>query len=37
MSSVTMTTMPPPPVVGGIGFIVRKEVDYFNYPIKESV
>ncbi|KAK1645272.1 hypothetical protein QYE76_063077 [Lolium multiflorum] len=28
---------PPPPVVGGVGFIVRKEVDYFNFPMKESV
>ena len=36
MSSVTMTAMPPP-VVGGVGFVVRKEVDYFNYPMKESV
>ncbi|KAK1613861.1 hypothetical protein QYE76_019378 [Lolium multiflorum] len=27
----------PPPVVGGVGFVVRKEVDYFNYPMKESV
>jgi hypothetical protein len=26
-----------PPVVGGIGFIVRKEINYFNYPMKESV
>ncbi|KAK1631891.1 hypothetical protein QYE76_006206 [Lolium multiflorum] len=26
-----------PPVVGGIGFVVRKEVDYFDYPMKESV
>ncbi|KAK1617700.1 hypothetical protein QYE76_023217 [Lolium multiflorum] len=26
-----------PPVVGGVGFVVRKEVDYFNYPMKESV
>ncbi|KAK1666213.1 hypothetical protein QYE76_054372 [Lolium multiflorum] len=26
-----------PPVVGGVGFVVRKEVDYFDYPIKESV
>ncbi|KAK1692248.1 hypothetical protein QYE76_008945 [Lolium multiflorum] len=33
--SITMTTMPPP-VVGGIGFVVRKEVDYFDYPMKES-
>jgi hypothetical protein len=27
----------PPPVVGGVGFVVRKEVDYFDYPMKESV
>ncbi|KAK1610983.1 hypothetical protein QYE76_034656 [Lolium multiflorum] len=27
----------PPPVVGGIGFFVKKEVDYFDYPMKESV
>ncbi|KAK1665129.1 hypothetical protein QYE76_053288 [Lolium multiflorum] len=26
-----------PPVVGGVGFVVRKEVDYFNFPMKESV
>ncbi|KAK1694268.1 hypothetical protein QYE76_010965 [Lolium multiflorum] len=26
-----------PPVVGGVGFVVRKEVDYFDYPVKESV
>ncbi|KAK1608985.1 hypothetical protein QYE76_032658 [Lolium multiflorum] len=26
-----------PPVVGGVGFIVRKEVNYFDYPMKESV
>ena len=26
-----------PPVVGGVGFVVRKEVDYFDYPMKESV
>jgi hypothetical protein len=26
-----------PPVVGGVGFVVRKEVNYFNYPMKESV
>jgi hypothetical protein len=25
-----------PPVVGGVGFIVRKEVNYFNYPMRES-
>ncbi|KAK1667455.1 hypothetical protein QYE76_055614 [Lolium multiflorum] len=24
-----------PPVVGAIGFVVRKEVNYFNYPMKE--
>ncbi|KAK1646222.1 hypothetical protein QYE76_064027 [Lolium multiflorum] len=28
---------PPTPVVGGIGFVVRKEVNYFDYPMKESV
>ncbi|KAK1680943.1 hypothetical protein QYE76_041791 [Lolium multiflorum] len=27
----------PPPVVGGVGFVVRKEVDYLNFPMKESV
>ncbi|KAK1648153.1 hypothetical protein QYE76_065958 [Lolium multiflorum] len=26
-----------PPVVGGVGFVVRKEVDYFDYRMKESV
>ncbi|KAK1652681.1 hypothetical protein QYE76_070486 [Lolium multiflorum] len=26
-----------PPVVGGVGFVVRKEVDYFNFSMKESV
>ncbi|KAK1686255.1 hypothetical protein QYE76_047103 [Lolium multiflorum] len=26
-----------PPVVGGVGFVVRKEVNYFNYPMKELV
>ncbi|KAK1652868.1 hypothetical protein QYE76_070673 [Lolium multiflorum] len=26
-----------PPVVGGVGFVVRKEVNYFNYPMKDSV
>ncbi|KAM0872464.1 hypothetical protein ACQ4PT_038708 [Festuca glaucescens] len=26
-----------PPVVGGVGFVVRKEVNYFDYPMKESV
>ncbi|KAK1606384.1 hypothetical protein QYE76_030057 [Lolium multiflorum] len=26
-----------PPVVGGIGFVVRKKVDYLNFPMKESV
>ncbi|KAK1619037.1 hypothetical protein QYE76_024554 [Lolium multiflorum] len=26
-----------PPIVGGVGFLVRKEVDYFDYPRKESV
>jgi hypothetical protein len=25
------------PVVGGVGFVVRKEVNYFDYPMKESV
>ncbi|KAK1627480.1 hypothetical protein QYE76_001795 [Lolium multiflorum] len=30
-------TQCPPPVVGGVGFVVRKEVDYFDYPMKESV
>ncbi|KAK1684679.1 hypothetical protein QYE76_045527 [Lolium multiflorum] len=25
-----------PPVVGGVGFVVRKEVDYFDYPMKGS-
>jgi hypothetical protein len=24
-------------VVGGVGFVVRKEVNYFNFPIRESV
>jgi hypothetical protein len=24
-------------VVSGIGFIVRKEVNYFNFPMRESV
>ncbi|KAK1665085.1 hypothetical protein QYE76_053244 [Lolium multiflorum] len=23
-----------PPVVGGVGFVVRKEVDYLDYPMK---
>ncbi|KAK1664271.1 hypothetical protein QYE76_052430 [Lolium multiflorum] len=27
----------PPPVIGGVGFVVRKEVDYLNFPMKESV
>ncbi|KAK1608015.1 hypothetical protein QYE76_031688 [Lolium multiflorum] len=27
---------PPPPVVGGVGFVVRKEVGYLNYPMKDS-
>jgi hypothetical protein len=31
-----MTAMAPP-VVGGVGFVVRKEVDYFDYTMKESV
>jgi hypothetical protein len=26
-----------PPIVGGIGFVVRNEVNYFDYPMKESV
>ncbi|KAK1696164.1 hypothetical protein QYE76_012861 [Lolium multiflorum] len=26
-----------PPVVGGVGFVVGKEVDYLDYPMKESV
>ncbi|KAK1642383.1 hypothetical protein QYE76_060188 [Lolium multiflorum] len=26
-----------PPVVGGVGFVVRKEVDYLDFPMKESV
>ncbi|KAK1648897.1 hypothetical protein QYE76_066702 [Lolium multiflorum] len=26
-----------PPVVGGVGFVVRKDVDYLDYPMKESV
>ncbi|KAK1663043.1 hypothetical protein QYE76_051202 [Lolium multiflorum] len=26
-----------PQVVGGVDFVVRKEVDYFDYPMKESV
>ncbi|KAK1693701.1 hypothetical protein QYE76_010398 [Lolium multiflorum] len=26
-----------PHVVGGVGFIVRKEVNYFNFPMRESV
>ncbi|KAK1695506.1 hypothetical protein QYE76_012203 [Lolium multiflorum] len=25
-----------PPVVGGVGFVVGKEVDYLDYPMKES-
>ncbi|KAK1629423.1 hypothetical protein QYE76_003738 [Lolium multiflorum] len=25
------------PVIGGVGFVVRKEVDYLNFPMKESV
>jgi hypothetical protein len=24
-------------VVGGVGFIVRKEVNYFNFPMREFV
>jgi hypothetical protein len=26
-----------PPVVGGVGFVVGKEVNYFDYLMKESV
>jgi hypothetical protein len=26
-----------PPVVGGVGFVVRKEADYLDFPMKESV
>ncbi|KAK1682772.1 hypothetical protein QYE76_043620 [Lolium multiflorum] len=26
-----------PPVVGGVGFVVRQDVDYLDYPMKESV
>jgi hypothetical protein len=26
-----------PHVVVGVGFIVRKEVNYFNFPMRESV
>ncbi|KAK1612385.1 hypothetical protein QYE76_036058 [Lolium multiflorum] len=26
-----------PPVVGGVGFVVRKEVDYFDYPMTSRV
>ncbi|KAK1642103.1 hypothetical protein QYE76_059908 [Lolium multiflorum] len=26
-----------PPIVSGVGFVVRKEVDYFNFLMKESV
>jgi hypothetical protein len=26
-----------PHVVSGVGFVVRKEVQYFNFPMKESV
>ncbi|KAK1664130.1 hypothetical protein QYE76_052289 [Lolium multiflorum] len=26
-----------PPVVGGVGFVVRKDVDYLDYPMKETV
>ncbi|KAK1660955.1 hypothetical protein QYE76_049114 [Lolium multiflorum] len=25
-----------PPVVGGVGFVVRQDVDYLDYPMKES-
>ncbi|KAK1641947.1 hypothetical protein QYE76_059752 [Lolium multiflorum] len=25
-----------PPVVGGVGFVVRKEADYLDFPMKES-
>jgi hypothetical protein len=24
-------------VIGGVGFVARKEVNYFNFPMKESV
>jgi hypothetical protein len=24
-------------VVGGVNFIIRKEVNYFNFPMRESV
>jgi hypothetical protein len=26
-----------PPIVGGVGFVVRKEADYLDFPMKESV
>jgi preprotein translocase subunit Sss1 len=26
-----------PYIVGGVGFVVRKEAKYFNFPMKESV
>jgi hypothetical protein len=26
-----------PPVVGGVGFVVKQDVDYLDYPMKESV
>jgi hypothetical protein len=26
-----------PYVIGGVGFIVRKEVNYFNFPMRESI
>jgi hypothetical protein len=24
-------------IIGGVGFVARKEVNYFNFPMKESV
>jgi hypothetical protein len=26
-----------PYVIGGVSFVIRKEVNYFNFPLKESV
>ncbi|KAK1630972.1 hypothetical protein QYE76_005287 [Lolium multiflorum] len=26
-----------PHVIGGVGFVVRKEVNYFNFPMRDSV
>jgi hypothetical protein len=26
-----------PHVVGGFGFVIRKEVKYFNFPMRESI